>query len=228
MLRRIHDRLGPAGFVLAVAALVAALGGSAIAAKAVFTKAQEKQIIKIVKKYAKPGAQGPKGDAGPAGAQGSKGDQGAKGDAGSQGPEGPAGPTETELPAGKTMTGVWSFSGPGSTPMFLNISFPLRAKPKPLVSLLEPGDTATTQCPSEAAVDGEAEPKAAPGYLCIYAKRLENATVANTPPVDLTSGFLQEYVSVDGGERIWGRGSWAVTERCPLDPETGEEEDCVV
>lgn len=229
MLKRIHDKLGSAGLAVAVVALIAAVAGTAFAAGGL-TKKQEKQVIKIAKRYAgKKGPQGPKGDTGPAGAPGPKGDQGPRGDTGAQGPEGkegPPGPTETELPPGKTMTGVWSFSGPGSTPVFLNIAFPLRANPKPIVAIVEPGEAGTSKCPSEAAVDPEAVPEAARGYLCIYARRLENASFPTFPPTDFTSGYLEEFSSINPSERIWARGTWAVAERCPVDPETEEEENC--
>jgi hypothetical protein len=229
MLKRIHNKLGSAGLAIAMAALIAAVAGTAFAAGGL-TKKQEKQVIKIAKKYAgKRGPQGPQGNAGPAGVQGPKGDQGPQGDAGAQGlegREGPPGPTETELPPGKTMTGVWSFSGPGSATVFLNISFPLRVNPKPIVAIVEPGEAGTSHCPSEAAVDPEAVPEAQRGYLCIYAKRLENASPANFPPADFTSGYLEEFAPTDSSEQIWARGSWAVAERCPVDPETELEEEC--
>src|SRR3954470_13970370 len=101
MLKRIHDKLGTAGLVVAVVALVVALTGTAFAAKKFITK---QEAIKIAKKYAgkngAPGAQGSKGDTGASGAQGPKGDQGGKGE------EGPPGPTETLLPIGKTEIGT--------------------------------------------------------------------------------------------------------------------------
>ena len=76
---RMHDKLGTAGLFVAIAALVAALAGTALAAGGL-TKQQEKQVTKIAKKYAgKPGAQGPQGPQGPAGPAGAKGDPGAQG-----------------------------------------------------------------------------------------------------------------------------------------------------
>jgi hypothetical protein len=125
MLTRIHDRLGPAGLVVAIIALVAALSGAAIAAKGGLTGKQKKEVEKIAKKYAgKPGAPGAKGDTGAAGASGPKGDtgaQGPKGDTGAQGLKGDKGEKgakgdpgdpwspESELPPGATLTGAWAF-----------------------------------------------------------------------------------------------------------------------
>ncbi|MGN6201138.1 MAG: hypothetical protein ACTHNY_01870 [Solirubrobacterales bacterium] len=228
MLRRIHDKLGTAGFVLAIVALVVALGGTAVAARSVFTKKQEKAIIKIVKKYTKPGPQGPKGDAGPAGAQGAKGDAGPKGDTGSQGPEGqegpegPAGPTETVLPPGKTETGDWAFATKGHA-AYVEVSFLLRVAPKPDWHWIGKGSP-TPDCPGTAA-----NPEAAPGNLCFYALELAHVNaqpnLVGASTADGTSGWVGEF-SPEGEAEGYGYGSWAVTARCPLDPETGEEEDC--
>jgi hypothetical protein len=103
MYQRFHDRFGTAGVVIAVIALVAALGGTAVAAGGL-TKAQEKQVTKIAKKYAgKPGAagkDGAAGPAGPAGPGGGKGDAGGKGATGAKGPTGGAGVAGTN---GKTV-----------------------------------------------------------------------------------------------------------------------------
>lgn len=128
MYRRFHNRFGTAGLVVAIVALVAAVGGTALAAGGL-SSAEKKLIKKEVKKYAKAGPQGPQGLPGTAGANGKDGAPGAKGapgEAGPQGPAGPAGPagapgpdgeagvcseenTECVLPSGATMTGIYSF-----------------------------------------------------------------------------------------------------------------------
>jgi hypothetical protein len=88
MLSRIHDRLGTAGLIVAVVALVVALAGTAIAA-AGLNSTQKKEVKKIAKKFAgKPGATGA---AGPAGAPGPKGDTGAAGKDGTPGAVGTPG-----------------------------------------------------------------------------------------------------------------------------------------
>ena len=53
MLTRIHRKLGTAGFVISIVALVAALGGGAYAASGGLTGKQKKEVEKIAKKYAK-------------------------------------------------------------------------------------------------------------------------------------------------------------------------------
>jgi hypothetical protein len=85
MLHRIHQKLGTAGFIISIVALVAALGGAAYAAGGL-TKSQEKQVTKIAKKYAgKPGAPGANGTNGTPGAKGDKGDPGTNGTNGANG-----------------------------------------------------------------------------------------------------------------------------------------------
>jgi hypothetical protein len=94
-LSKIHQRLGTAGFVISIVALVAALGGGAYAASGKLTGKQKKEVQKIAKQYAgKPGANGtngtngapgPKGDTGSAGSNGTDGTNGAPGAPGTDG-----------------------------------------------------------------------------------------------------------------------------------------------
>ena len=149
MLSKLHDRLGTAGFILAIVALVAALAGTAFAAASLNGK-QKKEVTKIAKKYAgKNGKNGATGPQGPAGAPGAKGDAGAAGGAGAQGAPGAAGakgatgatgatgPTGATgvfdfgvLPTGATLTGTWAspLEKGTTTGQELNvpISFPIR------------------------------------------------------------------------------------------------------
>ena len=87
-IRAIREPFGTAGLVVAMVALVAALGGTAFAATKL-NSTQKKEVEKIAKKYAgKPGAagaQGPAGSQGAAGAKGEKGDRGEKGETGADG-----------------------------------------------------------------------------------------------------------------------------------------------
>lgn len=85
MISKLHDRLGTAGFVIAVVALIAALAGTAWAAAGLNSK-QKKEVTKIAKKYA--GQQGPTGPAGAQGPAGPAGPAGPKGDAGAAGTNG--------------------------------------------------------------------------------------------------------------------------------------------
>jgi Collagen triple helix repeat (20 copies) len=179
MFARVHQRLGTAGFVIAIVALVAALGGGAYAASGGLTGKQKKEVEKIAKKYAgKPGATGAtgpagsKGDTGAQGAQGAKGDQGSQGvqgspgSAGKEGKEGAPGilhPGET-LASEATLTGTWGiYHAPvGTVNVPLSFSIPLR-EPPAHTTLVEAGET-KAGCPGM--VDGI--PTAEPGNFCVY------------------------------------------------------------
>lgn len=94
-IRAIEEPFGKAGLVVAVIALVAALGGTALAAKGALTGKQKKEVEKIAKKFAgqpgangAPGAQGPAGPAGANGKDGANGEKGATGAAGTPGTPG--------------------------------------------------------------------------------------------------------------------------------------------
>jgi hypothetical protein len=86
MFHRIHQKLGTAGFIISIVALVAALGGGAYAASGGLNGKQKKEVEKIAKKYA--GKSGAPGATGPAGAKGDKGDGGGAGSNGSNGSAG--------------------------------------------------------------------------------------------------------------------------------------------
>jgi len=83
--RAIREPFGKAGLTVAICALVMALVGGAYAAGGL-TKAQEKQVTKIAKKYA--GKPGTPGAAGTNGTNGTNGKDGAPGSNGAPGPNG--------------------------------------------------------------------------------------------------------------------------------------------
>lgn len=106
MFQQVKDKLGGAGLIVAVVALVVALAGGAYAASS-NSGAQATDSAKKAKgKRGPTGPKGPKGAtgfAGPAGPQGpggGKGDAGAKGVTGSAGSTGPAGATGPVGPTG--------------------------------------------------------------------------------------------------------------------------------
>lgn len=91
MFERIHQKLGTAGFIISIIALVAALSGGAYAATS--NPAGKATASAKAKKGPRgpkgaTGSAGPQGPAGPAGAAGPKGDTGAAGGAGSPGAAG--------------------------------------------------------------------------------------------------------------------------------------------
>lgn len=200
MIKRIHNQLGAAGLTIAVLALVVALAGTAFAAKQVFTKAQEKKIVKIAKKYA--GKNGKNGAAGPAGAQGPKGDAGAKGETGPQGAKGDAGDPWTSggtLPPGATETGAWALGQSADVGAnFVALSFPI-----PLAAALDKdhvhyinadGKEVTasgTEVTSTTCLGSAVDPTAAAGHLCVYTAVLLNTKSKNsniTAPSGLLAG----------------------------------------
>jgi hypothetical protein len=99
MFSRIHSRLGTAGLIVAIVALVAALAGGAYAASGL-NQQQKKQVRNIAKseskkwskkfskQFAKAGPAGATGATGATGAPGAKGDKGEKGDTGNDGAAG--------------------------------------------------------------------------------------------------------------------------------------------
>lgn len=241
MLSRIHQKMGTAGFAIAIVALVAALTGTAIAALPGLNSKQKKEVKKIAKSVSVPGSVGPAGSPGapgPVGAPGANGSAGSPGSpgvtgptgaTGKQGEEGPPGPTETVLPPGATSTGLWSFRGKDVTKTFMTISFPLRVFPSPQfstgVNWIPPKAPSTAQCP------GTAEhPKAAPGQLCVYATEIINAgTNAAHEPIEIgaftpdgTSGLTGAF-EIEATKEGRGWGSWAVT-ACPILTEEEEKE----
>jgi hypothetical protein len=92
MFSRVHQKLGTAGFIIAIVALVAAMSGGAYAASKGLSGKEKKEVQKIAqkeaKKVAKKGSAGPKGDTGAAGATGAKGPAGPTGAAGNAGSNG--------------------------------------------------------------------------------------------------------------------------------------------
>jgi hypothetical protein len=222
MISRIHGKLGTAGFIISIVALVAALGGGAYAASGGLTGKQKKEVEKIAKKYAgKPGATGAAGPAGPAGAKGDVGAAGAagtdgtNGTNGTNGTDGLSGFTET-LPSDETETGTFSIEPieeEGSAR--LAISFPIPLGTPVTAHLLNQEDPATAECPGSSA-----EPVASPGNLCVY--ETDNGGEAQeytlTAWINPESGSIAATTTGKVGTTMFLsgvagplRGDWAVT-----------------
>lgn len=103
MFQQLREKIGTAGLIVGIVALIAALTGGAYAASGGLTGKQKKQVEGIAKKYAgkpgKPGSAGPTGPAGPQGAQGAKGAQGGQGVEGPKGKDGTNGLSVSVTPA---------------------------------------------------------------------------------------------------------------------------------
>jgi hypothetical protein len=223
MFTRLRERSGSAGLVIAILALIVALGGTAYAA-AKLNSVQKKEVVKIAKKYAgKNGAPGAPGAPGTAGPQGPKGDAGAKGENGVPGQDGQdGGPGEAGvcsaskpvcvMPAGATLTGVWGTSTLGSSSganeLYAPISFPLEHTGGWTLHVVQENGAPTTECPGSVE-----DPEALPGNLCIYIGKLENINFGgdNRIPAE-HSGVILVLELINTTEAGIARGSWALTQ----------------
>jgi hypothetical protein len=193
-IRAIREPFGTAGLIVACVALIAALGGTALAA-AKLNGTQKKEVEKIAKKYAgKPGATGAAGTPGSQGAAGATGKDGAEGKAGPEGKEGPKGKEGKEgpegvegspwtvygtLPSRQTETGTWSGiigaeeDGYASVSFAIQLAAPLDEHHVVIVAEGEEGEA--EKCSNAAGTTkGTAEkPLAAPGFLCVYVTSFE-------------------------------------------------------
>lgn len=225
-IRAIREPFGTAGLIVAVIALVLALTGAAFAAAGLSGK-QKKEVEKIAKKFAgkpgAPGAIGPAGPAGPAGKEGPEGPQGQQGKQGIQGKEGEPWTAGGTLPKGKTETGAWALSpyklseGFGGTILgrtAVSFNVPLSSAPnfRYVKSNGEEGAynetsgefefTTATHC-----LGTLEAPKAAEGYLCIYAKFAFGKPLA--PESYAAGGILSLEAPLEGLPPLVG--TWAVT-----------------
>jgi hypothetical protein len=88
----------------------------------------------------------------------------------------------------------------------MTVSFPLRVEPAPEFKWMGVGAESTNECPGS--VD---EPKAAPGWFCLYAGLVLGTTSPEpgTLGADAKLGFRGEW-GIEG-EMALAYGSWAVT-----------------
>jgi hypothetical protein len=230
MFSKLQDRLGTAGLVIAVVALIAALTGTAFAAVGLNGK-QKKEVKKIAKQFV--GKPGPAGPVGPAGPAGPAGPTGSTGPTGQQGTTGPAGPFVSQVPAGKTLKGVWSGAATGGeSAELIPISFAFPVSPAPTAIFIKAAGDAAIRIfntgfpadPTEAFLTEEEleelcpgtadEPLAEPGYVCIYADK-EDEMEYNSGRLFAGWGTPTEYgVSVPVSTGLDSgaiEGTWAVT-----------------
>jgi len=227
MLSRLHNKLGTAGLVVSIVALIAALSGAAIAAPKFITKPEAKKIAtKEAKKWAKkipgptgpagpqgapgaPGAQGPVGPAGAPGAKGATGATGKTGAPGAPGDDGATGPTGATgpglepmiLPPGETETGAWSYGQTKGQLVLSSIEFNIPLEEAPTPVFLKAGVT-NENCP------GSFEsPDAEPGFLCIYEAE-GTGIVGEVIPGTYGATMIFFNLPENG---IQAFGSWAVT-----------------
>jgi len=224
MFERIHQKLGTAGFIISIVALVAALGGGAYAASGALTGKQKKEVEKIAKKYAgKPGANGATGPAGATGPVGAKGDAGVAGAEGKQGPKGEQGEEGEEgekgspwaaggtLPEGATETGTWSASGLAGAEVYVPIAFSV-----PLGATITGSKAHLVPEGGEGVCTGTAiAPTAPAGELCVYETEFSGVTSAgiwNTSVLATGAGTTGAFLILEGvTSTSQAYGTWAVT-----------------
>jgi hypothetical protein len=240
MLQRFQDRVGTAGLIVAVVALVLALGGGAYAASGGLSSKQKKEVTKIAQTEAKKfaGKTGPAGTNGSNGSNGSKGDTGTTGPEGKQGPQGVAGPRGEEgeegvegspwtaggtLPKGKTETGTWTVGEETAENLkaLASVSFtvPLASSAGMAIHFInvagEEEKNSEELGPKPAACPGTvASPAALPGNLCIY-ESLRSGALASGEGLtfEVASGTTAAGSALNffAEPNGWAYGSWAVT-----------------
>jgi hypothetical protein len=176
---RQHLRLSPAGAV-AVIALVFAMVGGAYAAGGGLSGKQKKEVKTIAKSFqgtGPAGAQGPAGAAGPAGPTGAAGAKGATGETGATGEEGSPWTELGQLPTGQSEHGTWGAwynedLGLRKIPISFTIPLPTRLDSSH-IHVVGEGGTGPAECEEGTA----AEPKAAPGNLCLYVAKAFGASL---------------------------------------------------
>jgi hypothetical protein len=207
--------------IIAMVALVVALGGTGYAALKVPRNSVGSTQLKanaVTSPKVKNGSLS-KNDfkAGqlPAGPQGLKGEKGDKGDAGKNGADGQPGPLPETLPSGKTLTGIYSIGEAAEGPGYvlvgaISFAFPLASAPD--AHVIGQGLTPPQECPGNAG-----NPQAAPGHLCVYEAAKLN-TNGPPQPCDPISGCpasnrrgigIQVFSAAVG--TFTSSGTWAVT-----------------
>ncbi len=113
MISRLREKVGSAGLVLGVIALILALSGAAIAAKGGLTGKQKKEVKAIAKSFQGTGPAGPTGPVGANGKDGANGANGQPGGAGAAGATGKNGATGANGTNGTNgVTGATGPTGP--------------------------------------------------------------------------------------------------------------------
>ncbi len=228
--RAIRGSFGTPGLIVAVIALIAALGGTAIASGGLSgaeKKLIKKEAEKQAKKFAVAGPQGAPGAPGPKGAPGEKGTKGDNGTNGTNGTNGSPWTAGGTLPSGATETGsIAGDSLSSETPAVVRTDVPISFS-IPLAEGLD--DEHVLVIYENAAVPSACEnpghpdpasavnPEASSGYLCVYLA--SDTSESTTHTVHVASATTDEGASTAGavlvligGEAGWPfQGTWAVT-----------------
>jgi hypothetical protein len=193
--------------VIAIVALIVALGGTGYAAiklpaNSVGTTQLKSNAVTSVK--VKNGSllradfksgQVPVGPEGPAGAPGAAG------------PAGPAGPFPDALPSGKTVRGAFNIGGTAAAAGALansSISFIYAFATAPTVKVVLQGAAAPAECSGNATF-----PQAQAGFVCIYEESKTNSVGVTLNAVNRSGATIFTNSSAAGG--FFSYGTWAAT-----------------
>jgi hypothetical protein len=193
--------------VIAIVALVVALGGTGYAAvtlpaNSVGTAQLKKDAVTSLK--VKNGSllrgdfkagQIPAGPAGP------------EGPAGGAGPAGPAGPFPDALPSGKTIRGAYNIGATAAAAGALantSISFIYAFATTPTVKIVLQGAAAPAECTGNATF-----PQAQAGFVCIYEESKTNSVGVTLNAVNRSGATIFTNSSAAGG--FFTFGTWAAT-----------------
>ncbi len=139
----------------------------------------------------------------------SAGPQGAAGEKGEKGKQGEPGPLVTSLPSGKSLRGIFSFAGhgtSGSNPTEpISYQFPIASGPT--TNVIGVSAKATSACPGSAK-----DPRAEPGNLCVYETR-DEGELELTASNDIAGGKFGAVLSakVPSEADFEFAGTWAVS-----------------
>jgi hypothetical protein len=191
---------------IAITALVFAFTGTGLAASHYVITSTKQIKPKVLKKL-----HGARGARGVPGKEGTPGKEGPQGKQGVEGKQGPAGPFPTTLPKGVTLTGVYNAEGSATGAHAfagdsISFNYPLATAPQSQV--IREKEPPTTECPGS-----PSEPKATPGWLCVYEAEGENAETVKLGLVTDPYTRFGNFVSVKSKEagEFFSTGSWAVT-----------------
>jgi collagen triple helix repeat protein len=162
------------------------------------------------------GAPGPRGLTGPPGPQGNGGP---KGEQGATGPVGPQGDSfESGLTSGKTLRGVYEIADTAAAKSVqdqttaISETYAAALPAVPQLHLIADGATPPAVCSGSVA-----DPKAAPGNLCVYESR-NHANLAEDPdvfvdPINQAEGTLGFGIEITANSAglYDSAGTWAVT-----------------
>jgi hypothetical protein len=214
-MKRLRAKLSYGNVVATLCLVLVVGGGTAYAATQVLPKNSvgPKQIRKGAVTPAKlstaaksaltgpAGARGATGARGPAGPAGLKGDRGEKG---TQGERGPTGNLSTDLPRDVTLRGRFYLDAIATAPLQehgTSISFGDVLAEVPQFQVIT--TTTTPECPGSVT-----EPRAGPGFLCLYVAEESNLELLAIEPFEFGADII--LTAHKAGPDLFV-GSWAVT-----------------